>query len=425
MACRRVLRAGEQHEHVDQRRHQDQRARDQHDRIATSVARPRRRLLDGQVRAAAGTGTGRPPSPIRIVATASREAIRATAVAARERAARSTRRPASRRQHHQRQRPPGQPVEQQRARRPRSTKMPPRPPPRRSTAAVPSARVRNWSARSSCALAPRVRRTGTPPPGRRSTSTASTPPSAEVGLSQLRDDVARRDARRHPAGGDAAGDRAEEERRDQRRQRERRAEERAAAQRRSTPCGRRTPRRAAMIPNAARVSGMYSVVTIAAKRRREAGPQHHQHEDQPDVVGLPHRPDGVLDQVALPRARAGCRRRAGPRTRRRSRRRRTARTRSARRTSTPSTRLGERSSTPAASRSTGPAGLASGVLRSTARARRRAASRRSTYTVSDRQHGVDDDDSVEADAEPRRRADRVGGAHGCRRRSTAGGRPRW
>src|SRR6185437_6835724 len=35
--------------------------------------------------------------------------------------------------------------------------------------------------------------------------------------------------------------------------------------------------------------------------RREAGPEHDQDEDQPDVVGLPHRPDRVLDQLALPR----------------------------------------------------------------------------------------------------------------------------
>ena len=32
------------------------------------------------------------------------------------------------------------------------------------------------------------------------------------------------------------------------------------------------------------------------ERRREAGPQHHEHEDQPDVVGLPDRADRVLDQ---------------------------------------------------------------------------------------------------------------------------------
>src|SRR4029453_18280259 len=32
---------------------------------------------------------------------------------------------------------------------------------------------------------------------------------------------------------------------------------------------------------------------------REPGPEHHQDEDQPDMVGLPHRPDRVLDQGPL------------------------------------------------------------------------------------------------------------------------------
>ena len=34
----------------------------------------------------------------------------------------------------------------------------------------------------------------------------------------------------------------------------------------------------------------------------ERGPQHHEAEDQPDVVGLPHRPDRVVDQRARPLA---------------------------------------------------------------------------------------------------------------------------
>ena len=55
------------------------------------------------------------------------------------------------------------------------------------------------------------------------------------------------------------------------------------------------------MPSAARPSGMYSVVMIAANAGRERGPEHDEHEDQPDVVGLPHRPDRAVDQ----RARAG------------------------------------------------------------------------------------------------------------------------
>ena len=35
-------------------------------------------------------------------------------------------------------------------------------------------------------------------------------------------------------------------------------------------------------------------------RLREAGPQHHEDEDQPDVVGLPHRCDRVVDDLAGP-----------------------------------------------------------------------------------------------------------------------------
>jgi len=38
----------------------------------------------------------------------------------------------------------------------------------------------------------------------------------------------------------------------------------------------------------------------ACERSGEAGKQQHHREDQPDVVGLPHRTDGVRDQLALP-----------------------------------------------------------------------------------------------------------------------------
>ena len=54
----------------------------------------------------------------------------------------------------------------------------------------------------------------------------------------------------------------------------------------------------------------------------EAGPQHDEDEDQPDVVGLPHRGDRVVDDLARSLAALGAARRRGPRSRPRSRRRR-------------------------------------------------------------------------------------------------------
>src|SRR5215216_1771714 len=33
---------------------------------------------------------------------------------------------------------------------------------------------------------------------------------------------------------------------------------------------------------------------------RERGPENHQHEDQPDMVGLPDRPDRPVDQPSRP-----------------------------------------------------------------------------------------------------------------------------
>ena len=61
----------------------------------------------------------------------------------------------------------------------------------------------------------------------------------------------------------------------------------------------------AITPNAAQVSGIHRVEATAPNSRREAGPHHDQHEDQPDVVGLPDRADRVLDQRPLLRAAPG------------------------------------------------------------------------------------------------------------------------
>ena len=81
--------------------------------------------------------------------------------------------------------------------------------------------------------------------------------------------------------------------------------------------------------------------------RREGGPEDHQDEDQPDVVRLPDRPDGAVDERARRLRRAGRPRRSGPRSRRRSRRRRAGRRgsrRSSRMTAQASTALTRRPS---------------------------------------------------------------------------------
>ena len=43
---------------------------------------------------------------------------------------------------------------------------------------------------------------------------------------------------------------------------------------------------------------MNSVEKIDSNALREPGPEHHEHEDQPDVVGLPDRADRPVDQLA-------------------------------------------------------------------------------------------------------------------------------
>ena len=52
------------------------------------------------------------------------------------------------------------------------------------------------------------------------------------------------------------------------------------------------------MPSAARVSGTKSVERDRRERLGEAGPEDDEREDQPDVVGLPDRPDRVVDDGA-------------------------------------------------------------------------------------------------------------------------------
>ena len=95
-------------------------------------------------------------------------------------------------------------------------------------------------------------------------------------------------------------------------------------------CWNAKPDPRSTIPNAARLSGMKSVEKIASNADGEAGPEHDEDEDQPDVVRLPDRADRPVDQLARPRARPRRRRRAGSTGPRRSRRRRRPRTSSRR-----------------------------------------------------------------------------------------------
>ena len=59
------------------------------------------------------------------------------------------------------------------------------------------------------------------------------------------------------------------------------------------------------MPSAASVSGTNSVSVIDANASENAGPQHDEAEDQPDVVRFPHRADRVVDDAraaAAPRS---------------------------------------------------------------------------------------------------------------------------
>ena len=55
-----------------------------------------------------------------------------------------------------------------------------------------------------------------------------------------------------------------------------------------------------MIPSAAMNSGTARVEAIEPNARRVGGPEHGQDEDQPDVVGLPHRPHRAVGVRADP-----------------------------------------------------------------------------------------------------------------------------
>ena len=93
-------------------------------------------------------------------------------------------------------------------------------------------------------------------------------------------------------------------------------------------CGRQPLKREAEAPEhdpeGGEVRGTKRGDELSRHRPRESRSRAPRTEDQPHVVGLPHRADRMVDDLAGTR-RAGCRRRSGPRSRHRSRRPRTPR----------------------------------------------------------------------------------------------------
>src|SRR4029450_6685082 len=107
-----------------------------------------------------------------------------------------------------------------------------------------------------------------------------------------------------PPGGDGAHDGPQEVRGDQGRQGERGAEEAPHRQGRDA-LAEGESRPAPDHPERRQRQGEIERGHDGGERAGERRPQDDQYEDQPDVVGLPHRADGVLDQVPLPCAPAG------------------------------------------------------------------------------------------------------------------------
>src|SRR3954454_24213232 len=134
-------------------------------------------------------------------------------------------------------------------------------------------------------------------------ATNSAPMSSDSGLSQLVTGspaampTGTRPAATARAGGAGAHDGAEKERRQHRRQPERPLGEPAAVE----PARRGVERE----PGAAQHDAERGQAERNEQRGEdrlerggEAGPEHDEHEDEPDVVGLPHRTDGPVDQFS-------------------------------------------------------------------------------------------------------------------------------
>ena len=157
------------------------------------------------------------------------------------------------------------------------------------------------------------RRSGTTAARYATATTASTPPSTEVGFIQLSTGspasppagtrpVAMAPATAPKQNGTNSDPTANAG-----------AEGAAIPGRGTRPCGTRSWPRAARCRTAASVSGTNSVSVIDAYAVGERRPQHDEDEDQPDVVGLPDRRDGVVDHLAGRSAARRHHRRADPR----------------------------------------------------------------------------------------------------------------
>src|SRR5262249_20694129 len=102
----------------------------------------------------------------------------------------------------------------------------------------------------------------------------------------------------YPTGGDRTGDGTQEERRDHRGERERGTESTAQRQLRYR-LAERECRTGRDHPEGGQGQRQVQGGGDGRERGREAGPEHHEYEAQPDVVRLPHRAERVLDQAAL------------------------------------------------------------------------------------------------------------------------------
>ena len=141
--------------------------------------------------------------------------------------------------------------------------------------------------------------------------TARTPTAIDVGFQPAREQVAGGVADRHPARGDPADHRAERERREHRGDREQAADQPLLA-RASRSGSQRVGRAAHDDPDRRDEQRHGERRGDRAEGRRVGRPGDHEHEDQPDVVRLPHRPHRVQRVLADAPAALRPRRQRGP-----------------------------------------------------------------------------------------------------------------
>ncbi len=163
------------------------------------------------------------------------------------------------------------------------------------TMPTPIVRMRSVSLSASCSdrAASAVRKA---PARKAHVPTAMSPPNSEVGWSHELSWSPLPSAGTRPDA-TAPGGRAEEERRDQRRPGEHDAEQPRLGQGRGV-LAEREARAAQHDADQRQRERQRERRGRRGERLGEAGPPDHQDVDQPDVVGLPHRTDAVVDQGA-------------------------------------------------------------------------------------------------------------------------------